>query len=214
VLFIEYDGVIQSSLVHILRTCLIFPYAEIRPHRFQDFMETIFINMIRLRQLVTEITLGGVTPYVTQFTWSRTTDGESRETVFQADGHRITLAMVYQGRHQWAFAILTPTQDGEGVTVAHDKSAAAGQVNYLRLMSTVTEALIDFATQWQPASINITGSDTANVRKDAQKTRIYRALLAANASRVSTAGYRVLDTNSRLWLVRANLYSGKTMSSA
>jgi hypothetical protein len=172
-------------------------------------METIFINMIRLRQLITEITLGGITPYVTQFTWSRTTDGESRETQFQADGHRITLAMVYQGHQQWAFAILTPTQDGEGYTVAHDKSAAAGQVNYLRLMSTVTEALIDFATQWQPASIDITGSDTANVRKDAQKTRIYRALLADNMSRITVAGYRVLDTNSGLWLVRANIATGR-----
>jgi hypothetical protein len=172
-------------------------------------METIFINMIRLRQLITEITIGGVAPYVTQFTWSRTTDGESRETQFQADGHRITLAMVYQGHQQWAFAILTPTQDGEGVTVAHDKSAAAGQVNYLRLMSTVTEALIDFATQWQPASIDITGSDTANVRKDAQKTRIYRALLQSNMSRITVAGYRVLDTNSGLWLVRANVATAK-----
>lgn len=165
--------------------------------------------MIRLRQLVTEITLGGITPYATQFTWSRTTDGESRETQFQADGHRIILAMVDQGAQQWAFAILTPTQDGEGVTVAHDKSAAVGQVNYLRLMSTVAEALIDFATQWQPASIDITGSDTANIRKDAQKTRIYRALLAANMSRITVAGYRVLDTNSGLWLVRANIATGR-----
>jgi len=165
--------------------------------------------MIHLRDLLTEITLGGVTPYATQFTWKRTTDGESRETQFQADGHRITLAMVYQGHQQWAFAILTPTQDGEGYTVAHDKSAAAGQVNYLRLMSTVAEALIDFATQWQPASIDITGSDTSSLQKDAQKTRIYRALLAANASRVATAGYRVLDTNSGLWLVRANIATAK-----
>ena len=123
--------------------------------------------------------------------------------------HRITLAMVNQGRQQWAFAILTPTQDGEGVTVAHDKSAAAGQINYLRLMSTVAEALLDFATQWQPASIDITGSDTSSLSKDAQKTRIYRALLAANASRVSTAGYRVLDSSSGLWLVKRNIYGPK-----
>jgi hypothetical protein len=175
-------------------------------------METIFINMIRLRQLITEITLGGVAPYATQFTWKRTTDGESRETQFQADGHRITLAMVYQGHQQWAFAILTPTQDGEGYTVAHDKSAAAGQVNYLRLMSTVAEALIDFATQWQPASIDVTGSDTSSLQKDAQKTRIYRALLAANMSRITVAGYRVLDTASGLWLVRSNVATAKRQS--
>ena len=171
-------------------------------------METIFINMIHLRDLLTEITLGGVAPYATQFTWKRADEGH-RETQFLADGHRIILAMVDQGAQQWAFAILTPTQDGEGVTVAHDKSAAVGQVNYLRLMSTVAEALIDFATQWQPASIDITGSDTSSLSKDAQKTRIYRALLAANMSRISVAGYRVLDTSSGLWLVRANIATGR-----
>ena len=73
----------------------------------------------------------------------------------------------------------------------------------------IAEALIDFATQWQPASIDITGSDTANVRKDAQKTRIYRALLADNMTRITVAGYRVLDTSSGLWLVRANIATGR-----
>ena len=161
--------------------------------------------MIQLRTLLAEITLGGVTPYATQFTWSRMTDTESRETTFQADGVAITLAMVDQGHQQWAFAILTPTHDGEGQTVAHDRSAAAGQVNYLRLMSTVAEALIDFATQWQPASIDITGSDTSSGAKERQKSRIYRALLAANMPRISAAGYRVLDISSGLWLVRKNI---------
>ena len=168
--------------------------------------------MIQLTQLVTEITLGGVTPYATQFTWKRMTDTESRETVFQADGVTITLAMVDQGHQQWAFAILTPTQDGEGHTVAHDRSAAAGQVNYLRLMSTVAEALIDFATQWQPASIDITGSDTSSGIKERQKSRIYRALLAANMPRITTAGYRVLDRPMGLWLVRSNVAMAKKQS--
>ena len=161
--------------------------------------------MIHLRTLLAEITLGGVTPYATQFTWKRMTDTESRETTFQADGVTITLAMVDQGHQQWAFAILTPTADGQGHTVAHAKSAAPGQVNYLRLMSTVAEALIDFATQWQPASIDITGSDTSSRAKEQQKSRIYRALLAANATRIATAGYRVLDRPSGLWLVRKNI---------
>lgn len=166
--------------------------------------------MIQLRALLAEITLGGVTPYATQFTWNRMTDTASRETQFQADGVTITLAMVDQGSQQWAFAILTPTADGEGQTVAHDRSAAAGQVNYLRLMSTVAEALIDFATQWQPTSIDITGSDTSSGAKESQKSRIYRALLAANMPRIATAGYRVLDTSSGLWLVRKNIATTRT----
>jgi hypothetical protein len=167
--------------------------------------------MIQLRTLLAEITLGGVTPYATQFTWTHADEGH-RETTFQADGIRITLAMVDQGHQQWAFAILTPTADGEGHTVAHARSAAAGQVNYLRLMSTVAEALLDFATQWQPASIDITGSDTSSGAKEQQKTRIYRALLAANMTRIATAGYRVLDRPSGLWLVRSNVAMAKEQS--
>ena len=164
--------------------------------------------MIKMHALLTEITLGGVTPYATQFVWTRADEGH-RETQFQADGIRITLAMVDQGHQQWAFAILTPTADGQGHTVAHAKSAAPGQVNYLRLMATVSEALIDFATQWQPASIDITGSDTSSGAKEAQKSRIYRALLAANMGRITTAGYRVLDISSGLWLVRANVATAR-----
>ena len=35
--------------------------------------------MIKMHTLLTEITLGGVTPYATQFTWSRADEGH-RET--------------------------------------------------------------------------------------------------------------------------------------
>jgi hypothetical protein len=164
--------------------------------------------MIRLRTLLAEITLGGVTPYATQFTWKAAAEGH-RESEFAADGTRITLAMVDLGHQEWAFAILTPTQDGQGHTVAHARSAAPGQVNYLRLMATVAEALLDFATQWQPALIDITGSDTSSGAKEEQKTRIYRALLAANMSRIITAGYRVVDRPSGLWLVRGNVATRK-----
>ena len=38
--------------------------------------------------------------------------------------------------------------------------------------------------------------------KDAQKTRIYRALLSANATRLATAGYSVLDRGGKLFMVR------------
>ena len=127
--------------------------------------------MIQLRTLLAEITLGGVTPYATQFTWKPTMVGH-RDTTFQADDITITLAMVNLGAQQWSFAILTPTQDGEGHTVAHDRSMAVGRINYLRLMSTALEALMDFATQWQPASIDITGSDTSSGAKEQQKSRI------------------------------------------
>lgn len=156
--------------------------------------------MIRLQDLITEISLGGVTPYATQFTWAA--NGDWREATIDADGVSIILAMVPDRFNEWGFAIVTPTADGHGVTVAHSKSAAVGRVNYLRLMSTVAEALLDFVTQWQPESIDVTGSDTASMQKDLQKTRIYRSLLSANAPRLERAGYIVLDRSGKLFIVR------------
>ena len=156
--------------------------------------------MIRLRDLITEIGLGGVEPYTRQFTWAL--NGDWREAAIDADGILVTLAMVPTDRREWGFAIMTPTADGHGVTVAHAKSAAAGRVNYLRLMSTVAEALLDFITQWQPDAVDVTGSDTSSTEKDLQKTRIYRGLLSANASRLAAAGYQVLDRTGKLFIVR------------
>jgi len=47
--------------------------------------------MIRLKTLLTEITLSGATPYATQFTWKETgsdhNDIEFVETHVQCDGH-------------------------------------------------------------------------------------------------------------------------------
>ena len=157
--------------------------------------------MIKMHTLLTEITLDGVTPYVTQFAWRKA--GEWRETEFQADDIAITLSMVPEPHNEWSFAILTPTRDGQGHTVAHSRSAAVGQVSYLRLMATVAEALLDFATQWQPAAIDVTGSDTASTAKDLQKTRIYRSLLHANAVKLLRIGYGVLDRSGKLYIVRS-----------
>ena len=156
--------------------------------------------MIRLQDLITEISLGGVEPYTTQFIWKE--NGDWREAEINADGVPITLAMVPEPHNEWGFAIVTPTADGHGVTVAHAKSAARGRVNYLRLMSTVAEAILDFVAQWQPAAVDVTGSDTSSLQKDLQKTRIYRGLLAANAARLAASGYTVLDRSGKLFIVR------------
>lgn len=156
--------------------------------------------MIQLMQLLTEISIGGVEPYATQFTWSL--NGGHRESEIEADGERITFAFTPHSGREWDFAILAPTADRGGWTVAHARSAAVGRVSYLRLMSTVAEAILDFVAAWQPESIDVTGSDTTNMDKDLQKTRIYRAMLQANATRLATAGYTWLYRNGKLWIVR------------
>jgi len=156
--------------------------------------------MIRLKHILSEITLGGVQPYVTQFTW-RFADPHY-EAAFEADGNKILFAFTEQSRAEWSFGILTQTADREGWTVTHARSSAVGQINYLRLMSTVAEAILDFVALKSPESIDITGSDPGSTEKDLQKTRIYRMMLQANSSRLAAAGYTWLYRSGKLWIVR------------
>jgi hypothetical protein len=164
-------------------------------------------RMTSISRLLAEITLGSITPYATQFTWQRHPDTrEARISTFSADGITVEFIMMQSESDaeasEWSFGIVMPTADGEGRTVAHHRSQAVGRISYLRLMSTVAEALLDFCTQWQPDSIDITASDTSSTQKEQQKSRIYREFLAANTARIAAAGYRILDTGGRLYVVR------------
>lgn len=181
--------------------------------RFQDSMETdIYVYMIRLQDLLTEIGIGSVEPYVSNFVWRE--NGEHREAEIDADGVRILFAFTPHNSREWDFAILTPTREPGGWTAAHARSAATGQISYLRLMSTVAEALLDFIADWQPESIDITGSDTSSTEKDLQKTRIYKSMLASNAARLATSGYTWLYRNGKLWIVRKTSYDASGVSDA
>ena len=163
--------------------------------------------MIHLRDLLAEITFGSVTPYVTQFTWKRIGGNDWLESQFAADGQDITFAFTRLHRNDWGFAIITRDTRNPGTdtwTVSHKHSAATGQVNYIRLMRTAAEAIRDFATQWAPEAIDVTGSDTTSDAKDLQKTRIYRELITANASELQSIGYVLKSYMGKLWLVRTN----------
>ena len=169
--------------------------------------------MIRLTQLLTEITLTGAAPYATEFTWDEQSssrhDIEFVETRVSCDGHLMAFNFDKQwGRDDeanWSFSILAKSTDhdtpGYGWTISHARSDASGKISYLRLMSTVLECILDFIRIYDATSIDVTGSDNS-ADKDLQKTRIYRALLAANAAEITTAGYRVLDAGGKLFLVR------------
>ena len=169
--------------------------------------------MIRLTQLLTEITLTGAAPYATEFTWdeqsSSRMDIEFVETRVSCDGQLMAFNFDKQwGRDDeanWSFSILAKStgHDTPGYrwTISHAQSDASGKISYLRLMSTVLECILDFIRIYDATSIDVTGSDNS-ADKDLQKTRIYRALLAANAAEITTAGYRVLDAGGKLFLVR------------
>ncbi len=160
--------------------------------------------MIRLKTLLTEISLGSIRPYATQFTWTQ--EGRAQwETRINADGEPIIFVFVMSDARdggEYSFAMMSQDRSREGFTVTHARSAAAGRINYLRLISTAAEAILDFARIYAPMSIDITGSDNTDTNKDLQKTRIYKRLLDANAAALATAGYTVLMRHGKLWLVR------------
>ena len=169
-------------------------------------MTFIFINMIRLTDLLTEITLGSVTPYATQFVWQdKWGDAEAFECKFMADSQPITMTMTKWKRSQhgdsgeWQFAYFVRGKDGFGWTTTSKQSAAQGQLNMLRLFKTIGEAIRDFADQHAGVDvIDVSGSDSSE-DKGAQKTRIYMELLQSNPD---LSAFKVVQGATRLYLVR------------
>ena len=159
--------------------------------------------MIRLQDLVTEITMGSMAPYATSFVWQEA--GSGYETSVPCDGIPIKFSLTSNWSAEgteYAFAIATPSsQPGSGYTMTHDNNTTGGQLSYLRVLATAAEAMFDFCAQHAPHAIDVTGFDPSRT-KDLQKTRIYRGLLHTNKTRIQQAGYRILDSNGKLWLVR------------
>jgi hypothetical protein len=160
--------------------------------------------MIRLASLLQEIAFSGVAPYATQFTW--VPNGSHLESKTWCDGIPVLFIMEPQfsgdDREEYSFAIATRSA-GNGYTVTHSNSTVQGQLSYIRLLRTAVEAILDFVGQWSPDAIDVTGFDTRG-DKDLQKTRIYRKVLQDNMPMITSAGYRVLDRNGKLWIVRTS----------
>jgi hypothetical protein len=162
--------------------------------------------MIRLRDLITEISLASVAPYATQFVWTdRYGDGESWQCNFEADSQPITMTMMHWKRSQhgdsgeWQFAYFVRTQDGQGWTTSVASSSARGALNTLRLFKTLGEAIRDFADTVPGVDvIDVTGGDGA-ANKETQKTRIYTELFRANPD---LAAFNLVQGATRLFLVR------------
>jgi len=165
--------------------------------------------MIKLTDLLSEITLASVTPYATQFVWQDNWgDGESFESKFEADSQPITMTMTRwkSSQHgdtgEWQFAYFVRTKDDQGWTTTTRQSAAQGELNTFRLFKTIGEAIRDFAnTQPGVDVIDVSGSDTYDA-KGAQKTRIYTELLQSNTD---LAAFKVVQGATRLFLVRKTI---------
>jgi len=157
--------------------------------------------MIKLQ----EITLSAIQPYATQFVWQPMGSTDQWKCVVTADSTNIEFVMVHGEHNEWYFAFTMPTRNpnawSAGRTTSHTKSGAVGQLNYLRLIRTAGEAILDFCANHAPESVNISGADSDS-DKEYQKTRLYAAFVRDNAARLSTAGYTTMQRRDQLWLVR------------
>ena len=169
--------------------------------------------MIRLKHILAEISLAGVQPYTTQFTWrDRWGDSQNFETQFMADTQPIMMKFDHYHRSQfgdtgeWSFGFFVQDRRMAAVrdaranwTTAARSSAAAGETNTLRLFKTIGLAIRNFADTYPNVDvIDITGGDISD-DKEQQKSRIYARFLQTNPD---LNDFRVEHGSTKLYLVR------------
>ena len=107
--------------------------------------------MIRLKDLLSEITFSGIKPYATQFVWtSKNEVVGSFKTVFASDTMHIEASMVLLNRGtEWSFSYWTNEKTNDtirwDINVRKDRTGSVSE--YLRIMVTLAEALFDFIAQ-------------------------------------------------------------------
>lgn len=153
--------------------------------------------MIRLKDLLTEITFSGIKPYATQFVWtpSKLASDGSFATRFESDTMQIeaTMALLNRGT-EWSFSYWTSEKTNDAIqwdiNVRKDRTGSVSE--YLRIMVTLAEALFDFIAQ-NPGveSVEMSGYDRTR-GKEEQKNRIYADLLRTNIGRINQLGF-VID---------------------
>ena len=169
--------------------------------------------MIRLQDILTEITLGSVEPYATHFEWTdKWGDGDAFECKFEAQGDGPVSQPILINAHYWDSSAIGESGEWEfaffakspgGWTVRGDRGSAKGQVSYLRLIKTIGLALRDFIDTVPGVDvIDITGSDEGMGEKGPQKTAIYRQLLASNPM---MSEFDLKEFRGKLYMIRKNI---------
>lgn len=170
--------------------------------------------MIRLTDILTEITLASVSPYATQFVWRQPhPEDDIWECDFEADSQRIKMIMqrwktpIPHFDSEYQFAFMTRGSDDQGWSTSASNSDGRGAINVLALLKTVALAIRDFSDQTPDCDvIDITGADSAYAKGE-QKSRIYSELFQANAM---NTGFALKQYGGKLYLIRTTI-NGRTM---
>ncbi len=165
--------------------------------------------MIRLQDILTEISLASVTPYATQFVWhQRHPEDDIWESDFSAESQPVKMVMqrwrtpVPHFESEYQFAFMTRGADDAGWSTAGGNTSASGAVNVLALLKTVALAIRDFSDQTPDCDvIDITGADAAYAKGE-QKSRIYAELFRENGM---NTGFAMKEYGGKLYLIRTGI---------
>lgn len=176
--------------------------------------------MIRLKALLTEITLGA--PYQTQFVWQDMQWGLTTEFTTPAGTYEVlAVESPYLDAQPAEWSIGFSTVMPSGAKSVNQTSAAiswkdpGGETalitgaEYMRVLSTVAEAIFDFIAQYAPATIHFEPYDS-NQTKSRQKDAIYGALLHSAKTRLLTLGYRTMRTQAGEYVISRSTRADST----
>lgn len=167
--------------------------------------EAVSESRIRLRDLVTEITLNNIAPYTTDFDWEDTSVGYEFE--FQDDaGNWISVFMSshtvsYDDEDSDTFEVSFFVKNSEVPNYSINRHVRSTTSNYLRIMVTVGAAILDFLKHRQPDFLEFTGADS-DPKKAAQKTRLYTQFTQDNIGKIRALGYRFVNNHMGTGLER------------
>ena len=149
--------------------------------------------MIRLKNLLSEITFGTSEPYATKFVWHEYQ--ESFRTAVNDDTGN-TIDIVFDSNITLGDDEAEVYELSFWVNKSYDTVVAkAGQANYIRIMATIAAALYSFINYAAyPQMIEFSGSDS-DPEKAAQKARLYQMFAATNKTKLAELGYRYVSTH-------------------
>ncbi len=149
--------------------------------------------MIRLKNLLSEITFGTSEPYATKFTWHEYQ--ESYRTSFTDDAGN-TIDVVFDQNYTLGDDEDASYELSFWVNKSYDANKAnAGQANYIRIMATIAAALYSFINYAAyPRMIEFSGSDSDPAKAE-QKSRLYQMFAATNKTKLADLGYRFVNSH-------------------
>lgn len=170
------------------------------PELFQEILVTAE-SVIKLRDLVAEITLNNIEPYTNNIQWEA--DGPGYEFQFPDDaGNQISVYMADNSTDEYSvYEVSFFVKSAPDAVFSANKTVSGTTANYLRIMSTVGAAIMDFLQREQPAMLEFTGADS-DPKKAAQKTRLYSQFARDNAAKFRALGYRFVSNHMGTGLER------------